>query len=148
MSDIAFADGNRTLLAVMESVTDRDREAGRFNCSVARWDLPTGKELEAHVFDPIPEPRALSPDGRFALLHQNNVGQSVFDLTSGRKVFALNSSGEFVFSDDGWPWRRIAAAELRSGKFLREATEAIRFQTRPFRTRLLRLPGSPVHIPG
>ena len=118
MSDIAFADGDRTLLAVMESVTDRDREAGRFNCSLARWDLPTGKELEAHVFDPILEPRALSPDGRFALLHQNNVGQSVFDLTTGRKVFALNSSGEFVFSDDGSALASYSGGRASLWKFL------------------------------
>jgi len=99
--DMAFADGHRTLVTVVARSTDQDIKADRWNYSAVRWDVSTGRKQVAHVFDPLLQFMALSPDGRYGVLQQYDVGQTVFDLGTGKKVFAIVSDGGFRFSDDG-----------------------------------------------
>jgi WD40 repeat protein len=101
VTHMAFTDGNRTLLTITQTVRDRDLRAQHWNSSATRWDVSTGNKQGEHDFDPVLEAKALSPRGRFALFHREGVGQTGFILETGEKAFAIVSSGEFVFSDDG-----------------------------------------------
>jgi WD40 repeat protein len=100
--DMAFTEGDRTLVTVMEKFEGLESQPGpeRWDCFAVRWEVSTGKRREAHVFDPTLQFKALSPDGRYAVL-QNEEGQTVFDLATGKKAFAIDSNGGFIFSDDG-----------------------------------------------
>jgi len=122
--DMAFADGHQTLVTVVARMTDQDIEADRWNYSAVRWDVSTGRKQEAHVFDPFLLFMALSPDGRYGVLQQNDVGQTVFDLATGKKAFAIVSDGGFRFSDDGstlvsYDGDHLSVWDVPSGRALR-----------------------------
>jgi WD40 repeat protein len=102
VDDMSFADDDRTFVTIMSTVTDRDIEGpgpSRWNHSAVRWEVSTGKKQVVHVFDPFLLFKALSPDGRHAVL-QNEGGQTVFDLVTGKRAFATDSDGGFLFSED------------------------------------------------
>jgi WD40 repeat protein len=119
--EMAFADGHQTLVTVTARLTEKDIEA---NYSAIRWDVSTGRKQEVHVFEPFLQFKALSPDGRYAALQQNDVGQTVFDLATGKKLFAIASEGGFRFSDDGstlvsYDGHQVSLWDVPSGRELR-----------------------------
>ena len=97
--DMMYADGDRTLVTIMGQFMGLDGKAGQWHHSAVRWDASTGKKLAAHVFDPTLFFKALSPNGRYALL-QASTGQTAFDLVTGKRAFVIHGDGEFVFSND------------------------------------------------
>jgi WD40 repeat protein len=101
VDEMAFDDGQRTLVTVLARRSEEDRKADRWNYTAVHWEISTGAKLETHVFDPFLLLLALSPNGRYAILQQHKVGQIVFDLRTGKKAFAIKLGGGFLFSDDG-----------------------------------------------
>lgn len=98
---MAFSDEDRTLVTVMGKDTATNTKASLWNYSAARWELATAAKSSGHTFDPQLLFRALSPDGRFIVLQQEDVGQIVFDLKADKMLFALRARGGFCFSSDG-----------------------------------------------
>ena len=107
-NSMAFTDDNRTLVTIVPTVTDEDREAERMNCVAIRWDVSTGKKQGVHVFEPTLRIKALSRNGRYAVLQLGDIRQPepfdfrqlVYDLATGKKIFAFDGYGGFVFTDD------------------------------------------------
>ena len=123
--DMAFTDNDRALVAIIPSVTDEDRKAGRKNCSAVHWDSSTGKEQASHVLDPFLRFKALSPDGRYAVFQEKDAAQAVFDLRTGDRVSSIDAFGGFRFSRDGsilvsYSGKRICLWDVRSGKQLKQ----------------------------
>jgi WD40 repeat protein len=128
---MAFADGHQTLVAILEIPSgkdDRIREENneleiRRDQSAIRWDIATDKKVGTLVFDPFLFLRAISPDGRFAVLQ--GLEQNVFDLITGRKVCAIDDAGYvLVFSADGSSLvavspGRLSVCEIPSGRRLK-----------------------------
>jgi WD40 repeat protein len=121
--EMAFADGHRTLVTMCARSSENE-PAGHWNQSVMRWDVATGKKRDVHAFDPGLLFKAMSPDGRFAVMQQDDVGQTVFDLITGRKAFAIDSNGTFAFSNDAsilvsCSGKQVAVWAVPSGRELR-----------------------------
>jgi hypothetical protein len=114
---MAFADGHQMLVAIMAIPSGKDngirvvngelefrRDQSAIGWDIATdkevgWDIATDKEVGTLVFDPFLLFKAISPDGRYAVLQQRE--QEVYDLTTGRKACTLSGSGHgFVFSQD------------------------------------------------
>ncbi len=123
-ADLAFADGDRTLVTVMSKDKDHSKPGPTlWNYSIVHWDVVTGKELATHVLDPTIQFKSLSPDGRHAVF-ENQAGQTVFDTATGKSSFAIaftvGSNGESIFSDDGstlvsYNGNEIIALDVPSG---------------------------------
>ena len=88
------------LISLMAEYTSRNQKANQWDYSAVRWEISTEKKLQTHVFDPFLRFKALSRDGRYAVMQKFMVGQTVFDLVTGKGIFTVVGSGEFVFSDD------------------------------------------------
>ncbi len=121
---MAFTVDPPYLVLVMARVPIEER-IDRWNRSSVRWDVSTWKKEQAHVFDPTLQFKAVSPDGRYAIL-QNEHGQIVFDLGNGKKVCAINTDGGFCFSWDGstfvsYDGKRVSRWDVQSGKELKAA---------------------------
>jgi WD40 repeat protein len=100
VDDFAFGDADRTLVTIMgRFMTFSAREFRRGHSAVV-WDSLNGEKKADHVFDPIHVFKAISPDGRYAVM-QSSEGQTGFDLVTGKRAFAVNGEGEFAFSRDG-----------------------------------------------
>ena len=124
VSDMAFADGGRSLVTMVASVTDEDRKGGRKNYSAVHWDPSTGENQLTQAFDPFLTFKALSSDGRYVVLEQEALANTVFDVSTGKKVSDVQAFGGFCFSADGsvvvsYSGRRIALWDVRSGTQLR-----------------------------
>jgi WD40 repeat protein len=120
VTDMAFAEGHGSLVTVLSTGMLRPG----WNHSAVRWDVATGNRLESHVFDRELLLKALSPNGRYAVMQQQNVGQIVFDLRTGKKAFGVFSEGDFRFSGDGsklvsYRGGQIVLWEAPSGRELR-----------------------------
>ncbi len=100
LSDLAFVQGRQTLVTIMSRSTEQDHSADRQNYSAVFWEVSTGTIAKSEVFDPMLLFRALSPDGRFAILEERGV-PIVFDLATGKKAFDIAPNGGFCFSRDG-----------------------------------------------
>ena len=122
--DMAFADGGRNLVTMVASVTDEDRKGGRMNYSAIHWDPSTGAEQLRQDFDPFLLFKALSSDGRYVVLEHEALANTVFDVSTGKKVSDVLAFGGFCFSADGsvvvsYSGKRIALWDVRSGTQLR-----------------------------
>jgi WD40 repeat protein len=106
VNGLAFADGHRTLVAILTVPSGKEARVVndvleiRNDHSVIRWDVATDKNAGTFVFDPFFMFRAISPNGRYAVL-QHRKGQDIFDLTTDRRVCTIDDIGGFVFSEDG-----------------------------------------------
>ena len=121
---MAFAGDDRTLISLMAEYTSRNQKANQWDYSAVRWEISTEKKLQTHVFDPFLRFKALSRDGRYAVMQKFMVGQTVFDLVTGKGIFTVVGSGEFVFSDDvstlvsydgdeAWVWNVPSGKQLK-----------------------------------
>jgi WD40 repeat protein len=120
----AFTVNPPYLVLITATVTREDSRLGRNNYSSVRWDVSTWKKEQSHAFDPTLLLKAISPDGRYALLQKNNQGQIAFDLETGKRVFAIDIGGGFRFSADGsilvsYDGKRISCWDVTSGRELR-----------------------------
>ena len=100
LRDMTFVENSHALITIMSRITEQDRAADQQNCSAVFWEGLTGKMKNSVVFDPRLLFRALSPDGRYAILENQGV-PTVFDLATGEKAFDIAINGGFRFSADG-----------------------------------------------
>jgi WD40 repeat protein len=87
---------------------------------VIRWEFPAARLADVHVFEFPLEFKALSADGRYAVL-EDTTGSSVFDTATGKKVFATEGKGGFVFADNGsalasYNGRQVYLMDVPSGQ--------------------------------
>ena len=129
---MAFADGHRTLVAILTVPSGKEHRVvndlleSREDHTVIRWDVAMDKNVGTFVFDPFLMFRAISPDGRYAVL-QHAKGQDIFDLMTDRQVCTIHHVGGFVFSEDGSSlvgiYRdHLSVWEIPSGRQLRRLT--------------------------
>ena len=130
--DLAFTNGHRTLVAILTVPSGKEdrvvNDSLEYRCdhTVIRWDVATDRKEGTFVFDPFLMFRAISPDGRYAVL-QHSKGQDIFDLMTDRQVCTIHHVGGFVFSEDGSSlvgiYRdHLSVWEIPSGRQLRRLT--------------------------
>jgi len=119
---VEFTDGDRTLLG-LDLKRGHSPNPQDWHALTVRWDVATGKRLDTVDFGPSPVFRALSPDGRYAVLQDLDKFR-VLSLATRKKLFDLPDFGEFLFSEDGttlvsYIRGRLSLLEVPSGKLLR-----------------------------
>ena len=121
--DMAFAGDDRILFRSWPNTPVGTKKPTSGIIRPSDGDLD-GEELQTHVFDPFLRFKALSRDGRYAVMQKFMVGQTVFDLVTGKGIFTVVGSGEFVFSDDvstlvsydgdeAWVWNVPSGKQLK-----------------------------------
>jgi len=100
VDEMAFCDGSATIVAVLGYDSEKKPFGERWKESVARWEAPSGRQVGSLVFDPDLDCKALSPDGRFAVL-QNEIRQGVYNTKDAKEVFRVEKADGFVFAADG-----------------------------------------------
>jgi WD40 repeat protein len=122
--DMAFAQGDRNLVTLMGRDAGPNQKADQWDYSADFWEVSTGKKLGTDVFDPTLLFKALSRDGRYAVMQKLMEGQMVFELATAKGAFTVDGSGEFAFSDDvstlvSYDGKQARVWDIPSGKELK-----------------------------
>ena len=109
--DMVFTDDSQALVAVFGGRGDGKEELGvfRWNHTSAQLDAASGRRQGTVVFDPALVFKALSSNGRWAVMQSNRtragkvpmtgdeIGQDLYDVTSGKRLFAVDCGGDYIF---------------------------------------------------